>query len=1132
MEKREKTWIVAFLLLGVVGLWTFLNHYDRAIPVASLDFKVSREEAFDRAKAFAEAQGHDLAGLDHAQVFVPNMMGQIFLQKSLGLEESNRLARDWVSVYRWQVRWFRPLEKEEIHVHLDPGGRIVGYEHQILDEAEGARLEEQSALAIAEAFAFETIGFDRDDWTSVERSSESRTARTDHTFTYRKNGFTVGEDGHYRMQVVVQGDRVGMFDEYVHVPDTFERAFQETRGNANLLTGVFAVFWLALGVATLVILARRYRAGGLDWRSSTILGIAVFGALALAQLNAIPVTFYGYDTTESIGAFYVQIVMGVLLGSVLSGGIVAMTGTAGAWVTRDALGTSRLFPRLSLANLVSGRYVRATLVGYGFAGAMLGFLILFYYAGTELFGVWSPAYVIEYDNAFSTAFPWAFPLLVGLVAAAQEEFFFRLLAIPLLLKWVKVRWVAVLLPAIVWGFLHSNYPVEPIYTRGIELTIVGVAFGYLFLRWGIWSTIVAHYGYNAFVTAFPMLRSTSLYFQVSGIAVIGLLCVPVVFAAISAIRGRASAETDEEEEEEVDTSPTSTEPVQAGRSPEPPPPAVSVEPADFALSARQRLAAAVAVVGSLAILYFVEQPQLGKETLRVTVDRGRAEAMGDSVLAELGWSLADSRSYALYWDSLGNDHYAYLLQQVGVARSDSLVDAYLSPRQWRFRRFRPLEKTEYRVAFEPDGPLASIHRVLPDSLAGAELSSDDARAIAEAGLARHFGIDVSDSTTFRLIEATSEKKVARLDHDFVWERPGARVGEGEFRVNATVQGDAFGSAHTNFKAPEAWLRAFRERSTLESISRAVPAICLIVLVILAVRYFFQFYRDSRIAWRGPLAVGACLVGATLIEQINLLPTFFRGYDTSQSMTTFLGTKAVGTVTGLTLMPLLVVVVAALGTALWRDQVPDRPDFFAWFRWLRAGRERGVTVLEACLAGAAFSVVYSAVGRVRNVVAYEAFPDYRDSGTYSLPWMDHLLPAGDAVRTILVTVALIFAFLAVVLVLKRVLRTWLWTIAALFVLATVRQIGAGEDLAHGATLVGFVLLQGAVALGVVLYVFRFSLLAWFVSMSFVGLLVRGERLASSGMVWYEVNGYAVILIGLLPLLWGLFLLAIERRSLRS
>ena len=74
LEKRDTTWIITFLILGAVGLWAFLNNYDRAIPVASLDFKLSRDEAFLEAQKFAVSRGHDLGSFESAQIFAPDMM--------------------------------------------------------------------------------------------------------------------------------------------------------------------------------------------------------------------------------------------------------------------------------------------------------------------------------------------------------------------------------------------------------------------------------------------------------------------------------------------------------------------------------------------------------------------------------------------------------------------------------------------------------------------------------------------------------------------------------------------------------------------------------------------------------------------------------------------------------------------------------------------------------------------------------------------------------------------------------------------------------------------------------------------------------------------------------------------------
>ena len=75
----------------------------------------------------------------------------------------------------------------------------------------------------------------------------------------------------------------------------------------------------------------------------------------------------------------------------------------------------------------------------------------------------------------------------------------------------KSRFLAVVLPAFVWGFLHSNYPQEPAYIRGIEVGLIGIVAGLVMLRWGIWATLIWHYTVDAFLISTSLLRSHGAY---------------------------------------------------------------------------------------------------------------------------------------------------------------------------------------------------------------------------------------------------------------------------------------------------------------------------------------------------------------------------------------------------------------------------------------------------------------------------------------------------------------------------------------------------------------------------------------------------------------------------------------------
>ncbi len=1118
MDRREVLWIVLLLALGAVGLWVFLHFYTEAFPAASLDFKLSREEVFQKAEDYLGTLGYDMEGYESAQVFSRNQMQQIFLEKTLGLEETNRLAQEWISIWTWNVRWFKPLQKEEFRVRLDPGGRIVSFSHRVLESDEGASLAEEAALPIAERFVQEVQGFDLNDYTLIDRSSTERKARTDHTFTYRKAGFTVGEDGHYRLEVVVQGDRVGWFGEYLKVPETFTRNYSEVRSRAGLLSRAFEIFWLALAVAMLVVLVKAYRKGTLRWQAGLVVGVLVAVAAVAAQMNALPLISYGYNTTQSYSAFLMILLLAAIVGSVLSGGIICMTGTAGGALGREVLFGGRRDPlgRFSPGGILSKGFLRSTFVGYGIAGVMVGYVTLFYLVGSRYFGVWSPADVSDYDNAFSTLIPWIYPLLVGLVASTMEEFFFRLLAIPLLIRWLKRRWLAVLLPAVVWAFLHSNYPVEPIYTRGIELTVVGVMFGVAFLRFGIWAPIIAHYAYNAFLTALPMMKSTSLYFQVSGIAVTGILLLPAIPALIAVLAGR-SREVEEPVEEEV--------PEPAVETPPPEPEAAPQEdaapqkgPEAYLLDRRRRVIAGVFAVVGIALAAGLGVERFGARTLSLSVSRAEAVRKAEAFCDEVGLDIEGYRRSAQFGSSVGSDHFVHLVRHAGVARADTLFSEETAPWTWRVRWFKPLEKEEVQVRVDGAGQVVFFDHIIPEARAGAELDADSARTIARPFVEKHFGRSVADTVRYKLLEARSEKEEARMDHTFVWERIDRKVEDGEFRVSTRVQGDRVGRFSLHYKAPEGFLRELREQKAKDVIPPVVVVVLVLATVVLAGRYFLRAFRERQVRWRFAVWIGVLAAALMLVNMLNGLPTFFQKYDTSQALGTFLGGKAIGFLLTPAFLGLVMVLAVALAVALFRALHPHEMAPVKWFGLLRL-REGGVRFwLDALLLGGSLVLIRRGIGQVGSFVNYHWLTDYLKPGGFSPPGLNTYLPFLDRlVSAVGGSLLVLFAALAAVLIWQRALKR-IWVLAVIFGLTAVLMgtVGPARDLYHFAVLVGLNLISWGTLILLVGWVVRFNLLAYMIAFWASALIGPGLSLLETAVPFYQANGAAMLLLGLVPL----------------
>lgn len=1124
MDRQDKKWVLVFLILGAVGLSFYLRYYEQAIPTASLNFKFTRAEAYQKAEDFVKAMGFDPTEYRSAHVFGHAGLKQIFLERTLGLEKANALARDWVSIWYWHVRWFKSLEKEEVRLRLDPGGRVVGYEHHILESASGDSLAQDEALEIAQTFLTATLGFDLADYEQIEASTSERPHRLDHTFMYRKNGFEVGDGGQYRLRVVVTGDQVGGFAEFLHVPEAFSRSYAEIRSRARLLTNVAMIFWLILGVAMLVILMRKHREGVLRWRGGLIVGGVVAGVMVVNAFNGYPLWIFGYNTQVTAVAFIISVLAGSVIGAVFQGGFVALAGMTGGVVAQEA-GVEKRNPlaRFSFGNIRSVGFARATLVGYGLAFAHLGYLTAFYLFGNEYLGVWSPAGVRDYSNMYSTLLPWIQSLLVGLGASTLEEFFFRLLAIPLLIQWTGKRWLAVLIPAVVWAFLHANYPQEPIFIRGLELTVVGVIFGVVFLRYGIWAPVISHYVYNAFSGAFPMMQSDSLYFQISGILVIGIIFIPAIPAIWGMVTGRYKEVEEVEEEEPVVLIQAQPEPEDVIEQPA----VISKRASDYEFSKQEMMMAAA--IGLLGIALWVGFDNKGfGNSFKLEVDRDQAIEKNHAIREKLDLDVDGYKETTFFVSSLGSRAQTHLVRELGRGQAEKYISEELHPWRWKTRWFRPEEKEEMLIGVDHLGRLGDITHVLPEDQAGANLSLEEAQKIAEDFVVSYMNRPVTDVSIYKLIQSRSQKRDQRTDHWFVWERFDKKVGDGEFRVEASVLGDAIGWVRTRYKAPEEFLRKLNEQGIKNTILNILNVVLVIATITLAVIYLFRVYRNNELNWKMGVGAGILTFIWFSMKQINEFVVFYKGYSTSQALMTYWGFKGIGWLVGGLFVSGVVALMVALADVIYKKEMPEEMSFAGWLDVLRLKAGSATLWLQALFMVLCYRLFSSGLGELGGHLYASVLLPYSKLRSRTPHDLNVYLPFFEEVpQAIFVGVTILPVVLGAVLLWRRVFRSQTYLLVGLgIILFLQRVVDLAEDFYHGGFLTLLFVLQCAVVGFWLLRIVRYNLLVY-VCMFWMGLVWSSKNYVTSEILFYQVNGILILVVGLLPL--GMVFLASRKAT---
>jgi hypothetical protein len=543
---------ILITLLGLLGLVLFLLFYDQAFPSAAIDLDLSRAEITQRAHDYLEAQGHDLQDYRLALSLEQDWGASVYLQHTLGVSGTNQLIQsEDLPVWFWRARWFRPLQKEEFSVYLATGGEVVAFVHSILEDAPGSALAQDDARALAEAYLVDDRGWVLDDWEPVSASSEEQPGgRIDHHFEWKRRDFSVGE-GDLRLAVRVRGDQVGSYDYWLRVPEAFSRHYSEQRNQARFFNNLaFFAGAILFGLAALLAYLIAVWRGRFPWHTGLIPALAVAAVSLLAGLNTLPLAKTGYSTTQDYTLFWLENLLGLLYSAVYNGLIVFILWGGGQYLSRTRWPRrNKILPRSD--RVPPGRDDRwGILARSGWRGLMLGgllggYVVAFYLAATRLFGGWTPMDV-PYTSLYATPFPFLGPLRSGLVPAMEEELLFRLVAIPLLLLLTRRRWLALLVPGIIWAFAHLAYVRDPFYLRGLELTIVAIILGLFFLRFDLTTTIVAHYAFNASLGALPLLRSGEPYFVLSGLIVVATMLAPVVPGLVRGLRRGLSGQARKE----------------------------------------------------------------------------------------------------------------------------------------------------------------------------------------------------------------------------------------------------------------------------------------------------------------------------------------------------------------------------------------------------------------------------------------------------------------------------------------------------------------------------------------------------------------------------------------------------------
>ncbi len=863
--------VALLLLAGFLGLACYLSLRNHAFHWSTLDLQMTRAQAIEKSKEHLAGLGFDLQGSHSSAIFWNYETPAIYFEKTAGTTQANAwLASDSIPIRGWETRFFWTQEKEEYRVWWSPKGRLVGWEHLILREKKLPSLESKAAEELAQKTVQTMFPEEAPSYHLIERSSDKTPYRTNHSFRWEAQSAPL--ESRQFIQVSIAGNAVRAVRKELEVPETFHRNERRVASSRNLLGNIAQKLNLLLTLVAFIFLLKAWRRHWLRWKPMIFWTGLLFVVAVAHFLNQLPLQWHRYSTHQTLSAFWIyQAAVPLLF-------LLAST----AWLilpfaSADAMGRTVPWTRYSFGDIPtkafwhSKFFFEGTLAGFGMAGIQLGFVVLFYVFGRQWLGFYAPQDV-QFDNFLTTTFPWLAPLLVGLKPALVEETLFRLFAIPLVWRWTKSKWIAVLAPAILWGFLHTGYYVEPIYARGLELTLVGVLLGWVYLKYGIWATIVGHFVYNATISSTLLLSSGNTYFQAATLLVISFLLFPLAWSSWKIFQGKKFSEIDFRPLKKP-PSPPSEPPVSQERRRQNEPHALPLNPA----------------LGIIAVCLFLIFVLPGKAPRRdLKMDRGEAIVQAQKHLQDLGFS---AEGYLVTAESTLSHPEETVLEYLKNRLSAEKLDRFVREHRmkepiWLVQFQAPKELLRFNFSLENRGKLRAFSYTQPEETPGVTLSQGESKEIATKFLGSQ-GIQVEK---IQYLGAIEHQRTQRLDILHRWEVKGSRLGEMQEIIHVALSGDRVAKFNRYFQLPESYLRILEEENSWH-VLRTILSIALMLLLLgLVVRALFD--RQVVATFRNPVPWSAAFLtmGLMFLGWLNEWPNFWENFDSTTTTTIYAGDR--------------------------------------------------------------------------------------------------------------------------------------------------------------------------------------------------------------------------------------------------
>ena len=403
--------------------------------------------------------------------------------------------------------------------------------------------------------------------------------------------------------------------------------------------------------------------------------------------------------------------------------------------------------------------------------------------------------------------------------------------------------------------MHSNYPQEPPYARGLELTVVGTIYGAILNRYGLLACLLSHNLVDSFLGLSPLFTASGTSLQMSAYAATLPFILMVGLPIILRFKQKSFSPSEDLNNANFVTPKSASLIEEVGHAPS----CYLYKP--LKTGTRVVLAGLIAIAWATELGFFF--PTICAQ-VPLTYTRDQAVKKAREILEERGLRPDNFTAVAWVGSGISLEEFQYIYEKE-PQKIHEMAEKAATPFVWAVRFFKPNSGNEYTVEFNGQGKLLDVEVTQEEDEPGATLSKEEARKIVET----YFQKEHPEMMPY-LAEAPSEqKKEKRTDWIFNFKVPKFKVGEADFKVQIDCVGDQPSGYSANWTLPESWTFKRKQKSIRELICGYFPVAIDLFFAVLSLFWARGVIRSTMITWRPAIIFGLFLSSLTLARSLMI-----------------------------------------------------------------------------------------------------------------------------------------------------------------------------------------------------------------------------------------------------------------------